>query len=138
MDIQTILVAAPGYIVTLYAALAVLGKLPARLQKWDKARIETEHHKIVMDEQLARIAPLAEDFRTLVENQAAIMKGVMPNGGGSLADKMTRIESEVKVMKCDIAELLREKTIRMQEQANHAGKIAILEARVEKVERKAV
>lgn len=138
MDIQTILVAAPGYIVTLYAALAVLGKLPTRLQRWDKQRVEAEHHKIVMEEQLSQIAPLAEDLRTLVENQAAIMKVVMPNGGGSLSDKVTRVDADLKVVKSDIAELLREKTFRMQEQANHAGKIAILEARVEKIEKKAV
>lgn len=130
-----IIAAAPGWIVTLWVALERVGKLPFQLKRWDRDRIESEHAQIVREEQLTKLAQMAEDLSILVANQALIMKTVLPNGGGSLSDKMTRVEKEVKGLRADVDELLRAKSYTMQEAAEFAGKIAQHGERLGRLER---
>lgn len=85
VDWSTVAIAAPGWGVTAYAALALVGKAPMRLRRWDKERIEDEHEKIVREHQLTALAAQSD----------AILKAVTPNGGGSMMDIVTRVEKKL-------------------------------------------
>lgn len=95
IDWSLVAIGAPGYLVTAYAALALVGRAPIRFRKWDRARIESEHEEIVRAQQLARIAPMADALETLVGSTALILAAIAPNGGKSLSDGVLRIEAKL-------------------------------------------
>lgn len=95
VDWATVVVAAPGWGLTTYALLALVGKAPVRLRRWDRDRIEDEHAKIVQAQQLAAIAPLADTLTSLAEKSDLILAAINANGGASLRDAVDRIEKKL-------------------------------------------
>ena len=82
VDWGLVAVAAPTWGLGAYGVLALVGKAPVRLRRWDRERVEDEHAKYERERQLNMLAAKTD----------LILAAISPNGGASLFDKVARIE----------------------------------------------